>query len=335
MTLLKTEKIGRLSPVRDSVVDLVRQWGGSSSDAVLDSETRIFQTPLTEGIIGYRIKTGCAIAFGDPVSDPKNWERLSQEFSLFVQKQGLRLIFLGASKAFADIALDNVCSASIEFGEELSFDPEHDPRDWTGVHGSLVRRKVRHAIGEGVEIHEYTGSDLNLEKSLEEVALQWLESRSGPQIHISSARIFDNRKGKRWFYATQAHHVIAVVVVNQLKAKKGWLLNHLMMTPLAAHGTPEFLFVSVLEALKKEGCRYVTVGAVATQIGQINGLGSFSRWIAQAAFQLTKTFFQLGGRSKFWEKFHPQSTPTYLLFHSTKVGIYEILGILRSVQKES
>ncbi len=316
---------------QSDVLHLVRQWGGSSADALLDKSIRVFKSPPVEGFIGYKMEPYCAVAFGDPVSEPKDWEILAQEFSSFQQKLGNQVIFLGASKAFSEIALRNICKASIEFGEELIFDPSKDPRDWTGDNGSLVRRKVRHAIRDAVEIHEYRDSDPQLETILENVCVRWLESRTGPQIHISQIHLFENRMGKRWFYAKQKETIVGVVTLNQLKARDGWLINHLMITPEAPHGTPEFLFVSALETLKNEGCHYVTVGAVpAESLGKITGFSSFSSWMSRAVFKMAKRFFNLNGKSKFWEKFHPQGIQTYLLFGGKTLGIREILGILRS-----
>lgn len=331
MTLLEAQKESE----KTTILELVRQWGGSSTDAVLDKSIRIFQTPIVEGFIGYRLESQCAIAFGDPVCNPKDWEKLAREFDRFQQSQGNHIIYIGASKAFSDFALQNVCKASIEFGQELIFDPAKDPREWTGDNGSLVRRKVRHAIHEGVEVQEYQGSNPELEKRLEHIGQKWLESRTGPQIHISQIGLFENRIGKRWLYAKHKDKVFGVITLNQLKAQNGWLINHLMITPEAPHGTSELLFVSALEILKNEGYRYATVGAVpADRLGRIKGLGKFSSWVSQVSFAIAKKFFNLSGKSKFWEKFHPQGMGTYLLFGSNKIGIREILGILRATNSK-
>jgi lysylphosphatidylglycerol synthetase-like protein (DUF2156 family) len=191
---------------------------------------------------------------------------------------------------------------------------------------------VRHAQHKGVSIKEYLAHDANIEQVIEQVGVSWLKSRRGPQIHISNIYLFDNRIGKRWFYAQQGNQIIGLVVLNQLQARQGWHLNHLMFTSDAAHGTPELLVVSVLEILQGEDCSFVSFGvAPADQLGTISGLSHFSAWTARQVYKIVNKMFHLKGHKMFWGKFHPQTQPSYLLFSQSRIGLREALALMRAM----
>lgn len=317
---------------RNQIVALVRRWGGSASAAVLDPTTQIFTTPEVEGLIGYRLESSCAIAFGDPVCSQDNIPRLVQAFHSFCEKLDYNIIYITTTERFARWAISNVCKTLIESGEELTYNPHFDPRDHEGVRGSLVRRKVRHALHEGVSVEEYMPHDPKLESAIEEVGDIWLKSRHGPQVYISHHHLFTDRPGKRWFYAKHNNQIVGVAQLNQLQAHAGWLLNHVMHTPDAPHGTPELLVVTALETIRKEGCQYVTFGNVPTEkLGEILGQGSVAQVFTRLTFKVITKIFRLSGRKKFWEKFEPVSSRSYLVFSKPRIGLREIRGLMRAL----
>lgn len=317
---------------RDEIVRRVRQYGSSTSDAILDPTCLIFSLPTLDGLIGYRIDSSCAVVYGDPICAPDNRENLVDAFHKYCTENKLNVIYIIASEDFAQWAIKGRCGAMIAFGEELTIDPHDDPKARTGVNGSLVRRKVRHAIKEGTEIREYLPSDPAIEAAIERVGSLWLEGREGPQIHTSNVHLFINKEGKRWFYAVSNGNVVGTVVLNKLQKHKGWLINHLMHTKEAPHGTPELLLSHAFDTLAKEQCRYVTFGSVpASSLGKIEGLNPLSSNIARLVFKCVNFVFHLDGKKKFWEKFHPECQPSYLLFSRPKIGINEIRALARAL----
>ena len=317
---------------RAHIVNCVRRWGGATSDAVLDPAIEYYQASGISGFIGYRRAFNCAVVFGDPVCAAEDKLLLAEAFHQHAKSLNWSIVYVGASHVFAERAIGSLCGALVEFGEELVFDPSCDPRKRTGTNGSLVRRKVKRAIREGVSVHEYLENDLALERAIEEIGVIWLSARKGLQIHISNVHLFSDRQGKRWFYAKQGEKIIGSISLNRLQAHDGWLINHLMAIPDAPHGTSEHLLTSVLEILDREGCRYASVGMIsAKQLGQIVGLGRFSTVFARFAFAFARRIFDLDGLNTFWKKFHPNTQPSLLLFSSSKVGIREMLGISRAM----
>ena len=266
-------KILQNNSSQDSIVQCVRRWGQASSDAVIDDTNEIFELPHLDGLIGYRKEGRCVIVFGDPVCSNETLSELTEAFHQTMEKDGYSIIYISVSKSFVNRAIGTTCQSAIHFGEELIIDPHHDPRKRQGENASLVRRKVRHALHEGTVVKEYIDHDPQIEQEIELVGKTWLQSREGPQVYISHVHIFNNRFGKRWFYALQKGRMMGVIILNRLDVKEGWLMNHLMIRPDVSHGTPELLVVSALEILANEGCHYVTLGSVpAPRLGDMIGL---------------------------------------------------------------
>lgn len=318
---------------RQSIIERVHQWGVSSVvESILDPSCKIFSDPNINGLIGYHSNRGCAVVFGDPVCSPEDRECLVQAFHSFCEAQRKNVIYLAASEAFGHWMHEKQSSGLITFGEELFLDPQCDPKTRTGKKGISLRGKVRHAEKNGISVNEYSGEMPDLENKIQDVAAQWLKHRRGPQIYISKVRLFSERFGKRWFYAQQGERVVGSLVLNYLQAKEGWVLDRIMTIPNAPQGTSEILVVSVLETLAQEGCRFLTFGATnGATLGTIAGFGKCTSFLAQNLYKTALRCFNLHRRGKFWEKFHPQSTPSYLVFKTPRLGVHEIQGLMHTL----
>lgn len=319
--------------MESSEVTCLRKWGGSTTDAILDPTCQIFRLPNIEGLIGYRAENGCAIVFGDPICPEWHVKNLIQGFHEYCVGKDLKIVYLIVSEEFARWLLENgYCKSIIEYGEELLLDPHDDPREKSGVYASLVRRKVRHALREGVSAQEYNHFNEQTEEGINLVKEKWLGGRKGPQIHISHPYLFDHREGKRWFYAEKEGQILGVVTLNRLDKHQGWLLNHLMFTPEAPAGVPELLVVTAIEALSKEGCRYVTFGTIpGDRLGEITGLGTISQHVARGIYNLANFFFRLNGKKMFWKKFDPVSKKAFLSFSDSRIGLKTVIALTKTL----
>lgn len=316
----------------EELLELVRLYGSCTTDAVLDRDCHLFRVPSIEGFISYKLDNQVAVIFGDPIAPPSQRIELATFFYQFAEEHKYKVIYVVASESFAEKSRKVFGSAYIEFGEELLLNPMNNPMNLTGERASLLRRKVKHAIKEGVEVEPYLDYNEELEEKLLKVSDQWLQSRKGPQVHISHVDLFENRSGKRWFWAARKGQVVGVVVLNKLENFGGWLLNHLMVLPDAPHGTAELIVMRALESLEKEGCNKVTVGAVPGQeLGKIVGLSKSSTWIARWGFKMAKKVFKLEGRKKFWEKFNPETRGSYLIFQQSEITYQTVTGLFKAL----
>lgn len=310
--------------------EAIRRWGNSTSITLLDPSVQIFTVPHIQGAIGYKVSAGCAVVFGDPVCDVKHIPELALAFQDFCAKQELRVVYATVSKRFADWAMGNISGAKVQVAEELVVDPKNDPS--IGQEGRMLRKKIKHSISEGVIVQEYIGQDSEIEASIEQVGKDWLRGRKGPQIFLAHVHLFEERLGKRWFYARQHGKIVGALLLSQLEAREGWVLYLLMAAPEAANGTSENLVMHAIEKLRAEGCRYLSLGDTpAEKMGEITGLGAISSWIARNGFNASKKFFGLDGRRIYWKKYLPESKPSYLLFSQSKIGLREIVSLLRAM----
>lgn len=335
MTIQENSLLTENQPIcmeRNLQLEYLRRWGGSATNSILDPTTKIFTTPGVEGLIGYREQSRCALAYGDPVCASKDIPALTTAFHQFCAQTGKDIVYIAARKPFTSWARDNnLCGTSIEFGVELTINPQNDPRKQTGSNAQLLRGKTQQAARSGITVHEYLENNLILEKQIEEVAAAWLAGRKGPQVYIGNVNIFDDRYGKRWLYATLNGTVVGFVMLNLLKARGGWFLDKLI-TNQAPNGTSELLVTSAMDLLREEGCEFITFGpAPLAELGEITGLGTTSTWLARKGYQITYRILSLAGRRKFWEKYNPQSEPCYLLFSRKGLGIRELIGLGQSL----
>lgn len=319
--------------LRDFIVNCVRRWGNETTDATLDPSCQIYCDPNIEGFIGYRLEKNCAVVYGDPVCAPNEKTSLALSFQDYCKKSELSTIYAIVSEEFAEWAGKTICPISFEFGERLILNPQHNPSKNAGRHGSLIRRKVKHAQNEGVIVKEYVNKDEKIERAIENVGIDWLNSRRGPQIHISHVHLFEDKKGKRWFYAQKDNGTIeGVVVLNELQSKNGWLLNHLMITHDAPNGTPELLVISALETLEKENCNYVTFGAVpAKKIKSIKGVNKMTEFFVHLLYSIARKIFSLDGFQTFWGKFNPSGEKVYLLFSDSSITVNGLISLMKAM----
>jgi lysylphosphatidylglycerol synthetase-like protein (DUF2156 family) len=316
---------------RQEVLALVRKWGDVNTDGLLEETCQTFFIPEIDGFIGYKIESGHAVVFGDPVCSPNDKIVLAKAFDKDCKTKNLGVVYSIVSQDFAEWASKNSSAIAIEFGNKFILDPHKNPTTKTGSKAVLVRKKVKQALKEGVEIKEYIGNDPLIEKQIEEVALNWVQKRRGPQIYLSRITLFNDRMGKRWFYAQQGGSIVGLLLLNELQAKNGWLLNNVMING-TARGISELLVVATLEALDKEGCRFVLAGpAPAKRLNKIEGVGGVKSTLVQLIFKMARYVFQLDGLATFWDKFQPQYESSFLLFPNKNLRFSSIKALMQAL----
>lgn len=317
---------------KKQIIDYVSRWGNGASDALLDPNCQFFRNQSIEGVIGYRIISGFAIVFGDPVSASADRAQLALAFNHFCQEQGLKTLYIVASEEFAKWSLQHVCKMLIEVAEILILDPQKDLT--SGSKKQLLRRNIKHAAQEGVSVQEHIIPNAQLEKEMEDVGKTWIKGRQGTQTYLSHVVLFDDRVGRRWFYAKQNGRLIGVLMLN--KVENGWLLNHLISLQDSPRGTSELLVVSALEQLAKEACHFFISGVVPRdEVGEMIGMGRVSKYLIRQGYKIGMKVLRLKGRRRYWDKFQPEIKRSYLAFSSPRLGISEIRALIQALNTPS
>jgi lysylphosphatidylglycerol synthetase-like protein (DUF2156 family) len=310
----------------------IHQWGGFAAEFVLEPSTFIFRAPNIDGLVVYRIESDCAIAFGDPICAMGDVNQLAQAFHDYCRERNMNIIHIIASEQFAKWAIINLCNILIEVGEELVFNPQNDPTK--GHRSYKLRNYIHHAQHLGLTVHEYLPYDVNLENSIDQVGVAWLKGRRGPQIYLGNLNFFEHRKNKRWFYVQYQEKIIAVALLSELK-NESWLLKYVISVPDSPRGTTELLVDSIFQKLRCENYSFLTYGVVpAERLGEIVGLSKFSSWMARFVFRIIKRVFQVDSRKTYWQKFHPKTAPSYVLFSHSKIGLKEIRAMTKALNMQ-
>ncbi|MDP1879428.1 MAG: phosphatidylglycerol lysyltransferase domain-containing protein [Parachlamydiaceae bacterium] len=316
---------------RETLIKYVRQWGGVNTNGLLDKDCLIFTSPEIEGFIGYKVVSSYAIVYGNPVCSEEKIPNLANAFEQFCHQNMLKTLYTMVSLDFAKWAITNHSAIAIEFGFNLVFNPHHLPTKNIGSKGGLVRRKVKHALKEGVVVHEYIGEDRHVEEQIEYIVNSWIQNRRGFQIHLCHVTVFQDRVGKRWFYAKKDGVIVGFLVLNELKSQQGWLLNNIMFLKNAPNGISELLIISALEALDKEGCRMVLVGPIPKKdLTNMIGLNPFKTFLFRIVYKFIRNIFGLSGQEIFWDKFQVDSyEDSYLVFPHGKLGFGSIRSVIQ------
>jgi len=318
-----------LTATKPNIAELVTRWGSSAAISVLDPNCEIFSIPEVDGVIGYRSNSGCNVVYGEPVASPDDYEQLIKAFHKFSESQNRSVIYLTTTPKFTKWAMNNVCGSLIEIGNELIVDPQNDPS--VGAKGRIIRKKMYQSEKAGVKVFEYIPKNKEIEAQIEQVKETWVKNQKGPQVIASEANPFLTHHGRRWFYAMQNGKMVGALVLSQLGFHDGWLVYLLMITPDAPSGTSERMMMSAIEALRKEGCRFLSLGvSPSKELGQIVGIGKASSWIARKVFKTATKFFDLHGAREYWLKFQPSAIPSSIMFSVSQLGLKEILGIIRA-----
>ncbi|HZO14832.1 MAG TPA: phosphatidylglycerol lysyltransferase domain-containing protein, partial [Polyangiaceae bacterium] len=256
---------------------------------------------------------------------------LAEQFRMSRAERGLSVVFACASETLAARLVDREY-ASVEFGEELVFDPRRDPQ--AGRRGRELRKKVARAERSGVEVCEYlAGVDTpRIEPAMEQVVRRWLAGRRGLQTYVAPLLLFAESRGRRWFYARHGREIVGVLSLVRLDAHHGWLMEHLLAVPEAPQGTTETLVARVFAALGTEDCAWCSFGpSTLPRLAHMHGLGRCSELMARAIFGLAGRLCDFRSHARYRQKFQPVSSQRrFLLFHPRRFGLRELSGLSRA-----
>ncbi|MCX7085217.1 MAG: phosphatidylglycerol lysyltransferase domain-containing protein [Methylococcales bacterium] len=320
---------------RQELLTLVRKWGGVSTGGILDSNCKFFTDPDIPGLIGYRLVANNAVILGDPVCASENKTALSLAFQDHCARHNIKVVYIIASEQFSLWTAQNLDAVLIEFGSTLKINPCNNPIKQSGSQFKPLRKKVHNCQHKGVIVKEYFGNDITIEQAIINLINSWQNARKGPQIHLCQPTPFNDKEGKRWFYAELNGQIIGSLILNQLIQDNSWLLNNVMIAQNSPNGLSELLIVSTLETLEAEHCTSVTIGPIPkSTLGKISGINSLLTWVTKGIYSASKHFFNLGGHETFWEKFQPTQEGSYLIFPNRNLNYSSIKAIIKSLNND-
>ncbi len=303
-------------------------YGSAASEAMFDFPCHFFKIQTCTGFIGFRIESKCAIVIGDPICKIEEITALTQAFHQYCYELKLHIVYITISQTFAKI-LHKDCKISLEICEEIFFNPQIDPL--------TVSHRLQHrfdkAVKHGLTFHEYFPFNDEIENSLLEMGVKWNEAIKGPHVFVGHLHFFESYIGKRWFYVKDGNQITSMVMLS--KIKQGWLLKFLITLPSVFHETSEFAMVSLLKTLSKENCFFLTKGMIPLdKIGEIKGLGNFTSQIINYIYRIINFIFKFKKRKEYWQRYHPSSVPSYVVFSNSKIGFFEIRALMKIFRRK-
>lgn len=315
------EKEIRYEHSAKEVASIIKRLGHPVSTILLDSPCCFFQTPEVEGVIGYQLVKNCAVVLGDPICLPENLNQLTSAFQNYCKELKVKVIYFLVSHSFAHWAMNNGCNTAIQTGEELIIDPTAYQKQ------QKLRWKVKQAIKQGVVIKECNHFDPSMENEIKKTINTWLKEKKGPQIHLGDLSYFATGNENRIFYAMQNHKMMGLLKLSPIDRFEGWALSFSLTLTEAPVGTSEHLMCSAFDTLARENCHFLCLGAIAgLKLGEMIGLSSFERFLANVIFKFSKSFFKLDAKKIYLFKYQPSLFPTYFLT-SGKLTFNDLMAI--------
>ncbi|MGZ4958988.1 MAG: phosphatidylglycerol lysyltransferase domain-containing protein [Methylomonas sp.] len=316
-----------------SDIDLVRRYGGPVSHAALNPSHRTFRSPGIDGMVGFLLAQGCAVALGDPMCAPEQRDELTAAFAKYCADNKWSVIYAVATSNLRSFVNESG-GGMLEFADLLVANPQHDPE--AGSKGRHLRWNLNRARRHDVKVHEYQGNrspDAELEARAMEALGSWRAGRKGFQMYLGSPRLFADRPGCRWFIAECAGSVVGVLYMMQVNcAGCRYLIDLVFSTPDAPQHTNELMVVSAFKALREEGEVAVCLGVgPKALLGEVRGFGTLSSALARSFYKISNKMVPQHGKTVFWEKFGiVHREPLYLIFQHPRVGIREFHALLKT-----
>lgn len=274
------------------------------------------------GLVAYADTGGAWVAAGEPIAAPEDAVGVAAHFVVAAAAAGKRACFFATEGVLAS-------SPSLRrwlVGEQ----PVWDPRLWAahvGTHRSL-REQLRRARAKGVAIREVTSDtlpgDRALRRQLAAVVRRWLASRTMPPMHfmveVAPLRYLEHR---RLLVAERDGHVVGLLSLAPVPARRGWLFEHLLRDPGAPNGTSESLVDAAMRMMADEHATWATLGLAPLA-------GDIPRWL-RGIRAVSRPLFNFEGLAAFKRKLRPQYwEPIYLAFPVNRSGLVALVDGLRA-----
>lgn len=322
-----------MQPEPDTEKDLhwVRRYGGPIAHAALDLGRSRFRVDGIDGLLAYTRVDRSVVVLGDPICAAEDQGRLADRFANQAREQGWTLLYAVATKRMRDHVHASGW-VSIEFADLLAVDPRPDPEQ--GAQARHLRQQLNHTRRDGVTVSEYVPSgDDQFETQVQSSFDRWRAQRTGPQMYLGVARLFEHRVGRRWFIARRGDTLLGCLSLLEAGGTGSpYLINQVFSDPTAPPHTNELLIVTALATLRAEGCPSVCLGVGPRPIlGCVEGCGRLQAWLARLLYRASGRLLHPDLKTQFWAKFgaRPQE-PLYLLFQDPHLHPRDVYALLQS-----
>lgn len=299
----------------------VRAYGSHSlAYSALQRSVRFFELPNSGGI-AYRKYLGHHMVLGDPLCSESSANDL---IDAFIESHE-RPVFAQIGRETADILAARGFQVT-----PLGCDTEVDVQDFslTGHSKRDLRRARNRAERSGLSVTEARDCEA-LRFELKQLSNRWISTRSVKRRELSflvRPLAFEPESGVRIFIANQGARLHGFVIFDpryRVGCNVGYTASILRTEPDAPAGTVDFILLSAIEQLRREGVQSLSLGvmpfhnldeAVITKDVTARPLFKLLRIIARRD---CAPFLNISGLNFHKSRYCPRTEPVYLAAKSS------------------
>lgn len=287
----------------------------------------VFINKNNDAALCFKIEKGVAVICGDPMCEPKFFDRTLQEFRHRYRHIARHVAFLGVSESFASYA-KKMSWVTVQFGVERIINPLSNPL-LAGNEGKRIyirSMQLLHPENVGLKLDIYDPShsrDPPLEAAMAHAYESWRTARQDSQKVRTFLTIFSvssTPSGMMYLYIRGSDGALhGFAGLRKLGVERGYHLDPCIETPWASKGNSDLLIIAAMALLKYLGVSYLSLGyKPSNNIGEITGMPRLIIWAARSLYHhLFQTLF-IDGKMKFQNCFRPddnQKSSLCLVFY--------------------
>ncbi len=266
---------------------------------------RYFEPAGIDGFVAYELHRSTAVACGDPVCAPADLDFLLRAFAEHCAARRWRFTFVGASPRVGEAAHAQGFHA-VKVGEEAIFDLAS--YSTSGKRAKKVRSATNLARRSGVTVEEYRRQSPAIDREIEAVAQEWLETRDAlPMSFLLRSRPFALREHKRIFIAWHEGQIVGAMTCAPAPARNMLYLEEQVRRANAPYGTSELLIDEARKIARAQGIALFSLGPAPLQGATTQPFGRYRALAALFRVLCMKVNFVYSFRSlnHFKKKFAP------------------------------
>lgn len=241
---------------------LLKYGENSLCGLALEDDKSWFFPGNVEGFASYAIFGHTMVICADPVCRRDQIPVFLADLQAFARERHYHVVFLFVLEKNLAYYHD-AGYGCYKTGEEASFDVQN----WSMNGGRMakVRSSWHTAQHKGLTVREYCPQkerNPDVERQMQEITDQWLGNKHTARLQfLVGSLMLDKPEGKRYFYAADPDGMIqGFNVLNPYLGGSGWIIDIMRRREGAPHGVMELLFHDIMETLKAENVKYMSLG---------------------------------------------------------------------------
>ncbi|OAA70435.1 hypothetical protein ISF_02409 [Cordyceps fumosorosea ARSEF 2679] len=311
---------------------------------ILDPSYKRFVSQHGHGSLVYKARSGAAVVAGDPLCAPDQVESLLDEFRRFRGDRRLRVVYVGASAAFAERSQREGC-VTMHFGRERVLNPLTNPllKNKAGKRTISQCRQLLDAARGGVSVGIYApgvnGYDPELELELQAVYDGWRAQRdssrpTSAQAFITRYDLFSRPDVTMFLYTCDRDgRANGIAGLRYLGANNGFQLDPCVASDDAPRGITDLLVVSAMQLLRNSGVSYLSLGF--EPYGELKDVTGRDGWLAKLTrdgYRRVMGSIKASGKQTHNDKLRPdedQESGLYIILPRGLLHLREISALIK------